>query len=216
MTSIRRMRRVLACSLLVALVTSGSAFADHLDPQERFNRADQARARAMLLRKADFPPVFTSSQPTPDTHFTCEALDESDLTITGDAESRNFQGGPFLFTSIASVYATERDSARSWQRGTSAAGEQCLRATLRRDAAQENVTFVSFRRISFPRLAEQSVAYRVVGAYQGVRAFVDLIVMRHGRAQAGVLITSVGRPMPKAEEVRFARLVAGRMARAMG
>lgn len=211
----RPLGRALACFFLIALVASGVALADHLDPQERFNRADQARAKAMLLRKADFPSTFKASRPSPETHITCDALDESDLTLTGEAESNNFAGGTFLFTSVAQVYATEADARTSLRRGMSAAGVRCLRETFSRDAARSNVELLSFERISFPRVAQQSVAFRTVARTQGVRAYVDIVVMRQGRAQTGVLFTSLPQAMPRADELRYARLIADRMQRAL-
>lgn len=211
----RPLRRALACSFLIALVASGVALADHLDPQKRFNRADQARAKAMLLRKADFPPTFKASRPGPDTHITCDALDESDLTLTGEANSNSFERGTVFFISAAQVYGTEADARTSLRRGTSAAGVRCLRETFSRDAARSNVELLSFKRMSFPRLAQQSVAFRMVARSQGVQVFVDIVVMRHGRAQTAVLFTSVVQAMPRADVLRYARLVAGRMQRAL-
>jgi hypothetical protein len=203
---------LLAC--LVGMAITGGALANHQDPQKRVTPADQARAKAMLLRKADFPATFRALPPSPDTHVTCKALDESDLTLSGDATS-GFAGGTVLFLSTAQVYATQTDSRMSWRRFTSAPGVRCLRETFRREAARSGVVLRSFRRTSFPRLAEQSDAFRMVATRQGVRAVADIVILRQGRGQAAVLITSVRQPLPKAEEVRLARVVAGRMARAM-
>ncbi len=53
------------------------------------------RARAMLLRRVDLRVRDAARQPrnTPDTHRLCERLDESDLTLTGEAESPTCSAG---------------------------------------------------------------------------------------------------------------------------
>jgi hypothetical protein len=69
--------------------------------------------------------------------------------------------------------------------------------------------------VRFPRLAEKSVAYRLVISSQGIRAFLDLVALKQGRAQVSLLFTSGLTPVPKEEELRLARVVAGRMTKAM-
>ena len=49
---------------------------------------------------------------------------------------------------------------------------------------------------------------------EGLRAYVDAIILQHGRVQSGVVFTSLGRPVGQADELGLAGLVAGRMARA--
>ena len=50
-----------------------------------------ALAKAMLLRKADVGPGFKASKPSDDEFdFYCEALDASDLVLTGEAEPLDF------------------------------------------------------------------------------------------------------------------------------
>ena len=74
------MRRVLVLALLLGLVVTGAALAGRGDPQKRIVPADQARAKAMLLRKSDSAVPYRVTR-LPDTgDFYCKALDESDLT----------------------------------------------------------------------------------------------------------------------------------------
>jgi hypothetical protein len=203
---------LLACMLVV----SSAALAGRGDPQEKIVPADQARAKAMLLRSADFSPVFTATPPSDvakDVY--CEALDESDLTITGEAESPSFQGGVELGSSLAQVYESRADSSASWRRGTSAAGEKCAQDSFRKRFQKNGVSLESFRRLAFPRFAERSIAYRLTASSQGVRVYFDVVVLKQSRAQAALLLGSGLAPMPKAEELRLTRSVAGRMAKAM-
>jgi hypothetical protein len=213
--------RLLATGLAVALLAAaGEALATHGDPQEKLTPADNARARAMLLRKSDLGPGYTSTKPsTAEPHFYCRALDESDLTVTGDAESPEFERGFVFASSVAQVYESVADAAASWKRGTSAAGERCARVLLRKGFAREGVRLVSMRRLVFPRVSSRSIAYRVelAGESQGVAVTVvlDLVVLMHSRAQAALFFGSAFVPVPRADEIRLARVVASRMATAM-
>lgn len=211
--SMRRLLLLLAC---VSLVGAGAALAARGDPQKEIVPADQARAKAMLLRKADLGPEFKATKTgSSDDDFYCEALDESDLTVTGEAESPDFEMLTVFVSSLSQVYASTADSSASWQRGTSAAGEKCVRDEFRRLFRVGSGRLVSFRRMAFPRVAEKSVAYRMVASSQGVRVFLDVIALKQGRAQAGVLFVSGLAPVPKVEETRLARIVEGRMKTAM-
>jgi hypothetical protein len=47
-----------------------------------------------------------------------------------------------------------------------------------------------------------------------VRAYIDAIILQHGRIQSGVVFTSLGRPVGQGDELGLTALVADRMARA--
>jgi hypothetical protein len=209
-------RRVVCLSLVLALVAAGAALAGRGDPKERLTPADQARARAMLLRAADFNPAFVARANTSGSgDFYCSALDESDLTVTGRGDSPSFTAGTEYVTSTASVYATLSDANASWKRGTSRSGEQCLRIGLRRELQGTAVRLASFRRMSFPPRGTRSVAYRAVATVQGVRVFVDVVAMQVSRGQAGVVYVSALTPAPSDELRRLTALVATRAEKAM-
>ena len=210
------MRRLFAVALLLALVCAGTALAARGDPQKRLTPADQARAKAMLLRTSDFGLGFQALPSSPQkADIYCKALDEADLTLTGEAESRTFQGGVEFASSVAQVYQSTRDSAASWKRGTSAAGDACVHEQFRRGFQGQGARLERFARTPFPRLAERSIAYRLVISSQGVRVFLDVVALKQGRGQAGLLLGSALTPMPRDEELRLARIVARRLARAM-
>jgi hypothetical protein len=203
-------------ALAVALVAVGTALADRGDPKERFTPRDQARAQAMLLRTGDFNAAFVAhASMRGDGDFYCSALDESDLTLTGRGQSPNFTAGTEYVTSTASVYATRSDSSASWRRGTSKAGEQCLRIGLRSQLQGTAVRLVSFRRMAFPPRGTHSIAYRALATVQGVRVYVDLVAMQVSRAQAGVVYVSALVPPPSDELRRLTGLVATRAERVM-
>ena len=207
--------RIFSCALVVALVGAGSALADSDDPQRRISPADQARAKAMLLRAADVPgyTAVHSTPPAPD--FDCPALDESDLTLTGQAASASFQQGDTSAGSAAQVFESVADANASWRRRTSPAVERCARALVKRGLRDSGGKLVSHGQVAFPRLAERTVAARLVVVVAGRRIETVTVVFTHRRAQAFILLTAIGRPAPRAEVERLARAVAARMQTAM-
>ena len=86
-------RRVAVVALVVALVAAGTALAGRCDPRRKLTPADQARAAAMLLRTTDlgrgYSPLPGPSTWTPQK---CAALDESVLTLTGEALCAELDG----------------------------------------------------------------------------------------------------------------------------
>jgi hypothetical protein len=218
----RPLRRLLFAFAVLALVTAGSAVADHLDPKKRITPADQARARAMLLKRTDLPAGFRGT-PTGvgEPHIDCApSVGEADLTLTGEAEGLQFVLGPVSVNSASQIYESAADAAASWRRGTSAAGTKCLTDLLRREFTRQGIRFVSFRKVAFPRVSERTVAYRVTLSVQTPQGaaplYADVVVLSRSRALAQVFVASAFVAPRRAEELRLARLVAGRMARAMG
>jgi hypothetical protein len=216
----RAVLRVVLAVAVLGLVAAAAAHADHLDPQERFTKADQARARAMLLKPADVAGRATSRPTGPEVHTTCRAIDESDLVLTGEAQTPAFDvSGLISFQSVAQVYRSAVHATASWKRGTSAAGFACLRAELRKLGPASGLQLYSLRRLSFPRIAQRTLAYRALytGQAQGrlVRVYLDGIYLGHSRATAGIFISSAVGAFEQKDEVRLARLVAGRMTKAL-
>lgn len=211
------MRHVLVVSLVVCLAAAGSAWADHQDPQKRLTRADTARARAMLVRQADLPSGFRA-QPasSADPHVSCpRSVSEADLTLTGEAEGRRFALGVTSVASSAEVYRSRRDASASWRRSNSSAGIACARILLRNGLASQGIRVQSLRRIAFPRVSERTVAYRVhlvAPTPQGTASlYLDLVALMRARAVATVVVGTPFVPPSRSDELRLARLVAGRM-----
>jgi hypothetical protein len=208
------MRSVIVLLALLALVGASAAVAARGDPEKRIAPADQARARSMLLRRSDFAPAVRAVPGSEAAHY-CAALDESDLTLTGEAQSPDFITSLQDFGSSSEVYASTSDASTSWRRGTSSAGVACAAAGYRWLSRKQGVEFVSYRRASFPSVAPRTAAYRWIWVTGGTRFVVDLVFMMRGRAQAGVFFLTPAASVEQAQEVGYARLVAGRMATAM-
>ena len=218
----RSVHRLLATgALLTFLAAAGTVSANHQDPQKRLTRADNTRARAMLITRADLSAGFRAqADRSQDPHVDCPpAVSESDLTLTGEAEGGQFALGVVFVSSAAQVYRSAADAGASWRRATSAAGVRCATMLLRREFAKQRIQVLSLRRVAFPRLSQRTVAYRVrleATTPQGaVVLFIDLVALKHGRAHATVIVGTALVPPRRADELQLARLVAGRMATAM-
>ena len=217
-----KQRRLLVFASLVAfLAGSASALATHQDPQRRLNKADSARARAMVVKRTDLTAGFRA-QPSAgeDPHVDCSrSVGEADLTITGDAEGPQLAFGVSFVSSAARVFESVADASTAWRRASSATGTKCATELLRREFAKLGVSLVTFRKIPFPRLSERSVAYRAelsaMTAQGTVPVYVDIVALLRSRGQATVIVGSAVVPPQKAEELRLARIVARRMATAM-
>jgi hypothetical protein len=213
--------RALLVALSVALVFAGVAVADHLDPQERIRAVDQKRTGAMLLRKSDLARGFEAERTSGlDPHLGCRALDESDLVLTGKATSPYWARDYQIVGSSSAVYGTAADARASWRRSTSKAGSSCLRDAFRAELARQGeAARISIRAIPLTGVGTTAKAYRL--AISGVTPgeppllFIDVVLLMHGRAQAGLLFAGIVVPPARVTEIGLAKVVAKRMQTAM-
>ena len=216
----RRVRRLLALAVaLLALTGAGTSSADHLDPEKRIRPADQARARAMLVRAGDLGAGYRVERTSGlEPHLTCRSLDESDLTLTGEARTPFWARELRIVSSAAAVYRSRGDADAAWARGTSAPGLRCLRDAFGAGVAQGGPVRARLRKLAFPRVAERTAAYRLTltGTGGGTpQLFVDFVLLQQGRAQAVLVFASVVLSPERRLEVALARRVGARMSAAM-
>ena len=128
-------------SVLVALAVTPVAWGADGEPKKALTSKGNATARSVVLKRGDLSTAFTlRTRPDEDLPkgVRCGALDESDLTITGEAQSPDFQlSQPGLFVTIGSttnVYRTLGEAGKSWKRGTSAQTTTCLADIVRLSA----------------------------------------------------------------------------------
>jgi hypothetical protein len=154
----------------LALATAALATAGDGKEQIKFNRADQAAARAVVMRSADLgssgweggavKPDLTSTLNCPNFHPKV-----SDLVITGAAEA-NFRRDGFVFGNLVVVLQTRRMVALDWRRSFLTPGAiACLRRTMS-SALGSNAKLVSFAKMPFPRLTSRTAVYRAVISVQ--------------------------------------------------
>ena len=218
------MRAIVA--LVVALAAAQAAWAADGEPRKALTAKGKATAESIVLKRGDLSAGFTArTRPDDDLPdgVRCDSLDESDLTIVGEAESPDFQFvQPGIYVTVgstANVYRTLQEASTSWSRGTSAQTTTCLADIVRLSAPKgQRVAIVSAKRLQFPKIAPRTAAFRVVAtmtiAGNRVRAYIDAIVLQHGRIQSGLVFTSLGRPVGRADELGLAAVLAQRMGRA--
>jgi hypothetical protein len=212
--------------VLLALVAAQAGWSADGEPKKALTANGKAIAQSIVLKRGDLSAAFTPSR-RPDDDLPagarCDALDESDLTIVGEAESPDFQlTQPGIYVTVgstANVYRTLREATTSWARGTSAQTATCFADIVRLSAPKgQRVDIVSAKRLTFPKLAPKTAVFRVVATLtisgSRVRAYIDAIVMQDGRIQSGVVFTSLGRPVGRTDQLGIAAVVAERMAKA--
>jgi hypothetical protein len=222
------MRAVVLVLALAVLAAPVAAPAADGEPRKALTKEGQATARSVVLKRGDLGTGFAAVARQKDRHLPkgarCGPLDESDLTVTGDAASPDFRyatGTAFVTVgSTAQVYRTLREANASWNRGTTAQTTRCLSDIVRLSAAPgEKIAVLSAKRVPFPSVSPKAAAYRIVldvtlRGKQRVRAYVDAVILQHGRVQTGILFTSLGRPVGDADRVALASVVAARLAKA--
>jgi len=214
-------RRVTIASVVaVVLATGAGALAGGGNKQQiRFNAADQAAARAAVMRKSDLgsAPGWSGGARKPDLSAdeSCPNFNpkQSDLVLTGAAETE-FSQAALDFDSEAQVLATARMVKLDWQRVVLTPG---LLPCLRSQTAPAGAKLVSLRKIPFPRLATYTAAFRLVTDVRAsgstVRLFVDIVLVGRNRTEITLRTTApyTARAAVKAAEVRLARILVGRI-----
>ncbi len=216
--------RVLAVSLF-ALALAAPALGADGEPKKALTAKGQAVAKSIVLKRSDLSAGFVPHKPSDASRpkgARCGAVDESDLTVTGDADSPDFSRDALgvAIGSSASVYRTQRESNAAWHRAGTAAAVQCFADLVRLTSpAVQKVEIVSAKRIPFPKVAPNVIAYRVVatltvGKSRTVRAYFDAVLLQRGQMQSALVVTSLGSAVPVAEERVLALILAGRMVKA--
>ena len=202
-------------AVALALATAAAVLAGDGKEQIKFNAADQAAARAVVIRRADLGSSGWTGGPTkPDLSSgpTCANYHPkvADLVLTGAART-TFQRSGFEFDSQSGVLKTRRMVGLDWRRSVLAPGVvPCLRRTIGKGLGS-SAKVVSFRKLPFPQLAPYAALFRGVIAVsaQGktVRVLTDLVVV--GRSRTELTLTIVGPASAKnalsAAERRLAR-----------
>jgi hypothetical protein len=221
------LRRVLGALLALCIAVPAVALAADTDPQKKFTAADQARARSILLKRADLAVGWKKVPSSPDSDVTCPGFnpDESDLTLTGEGQA-DFQHAQALLSvgSVSEVFATEAEALKSWTRSDKPATARCLGHFFRQGATDKStkVRIVSAGRMAFPKLAPRTAAFKVVarvtvtqdGRTQTVPFTLQLIAFGRGRGDTAMLAISPGAGIPIADLRTFGNLLVTRLAAA--
>ena len=217
-------------SWAVAAAASGGSEAQTVIEDE-----DQRQAEAALLTQADFPSGWTESadDDSEDGEDVSEAPcfediqpDLSELTVTGHAESGNFETDDAWVSSTTSVYRTEEEAQEAFDGGRDVLQSDDLAACFgdvfaEAMAAEENdveieVGEASTSEVTLPDVgAQQSAALRVEIPLdvegQAASAYVEFIGLEEGRTIGSLLTFSFVTPFPAEETERLAGIMADRL-----
>jgi hypothetical protein len=180
-------RAAAVAAAVVALAAATAALAD--DPTVRINAADQAKARASLLRASDLGAGWTGGprKPDPLKAPSCPGFDpkESDLVITGHADATYKKQGVEVDSDVQvmqNAAAVRTDFSRTVRPPLAA----CL-GHIFAQAAGAGAKVVSAKRVAFPRIGAVSAAFRVTtdvtSGSQTVRLLVDFVFVGQGRTE---------------------------------
>jgi hypothetical protein len=205
---------------LVALVTAAVVAAGDGKEQIRFNPADQAAARAVVIRRSDLGSTGWQGGPVkPDLSGpSCPNYHPklSDLVITGAAEA-DFRRSGFAFGSAGEVLKTRRMVALDWQRSVLARGAvSCLRTTMSKGLGT-TAKVISFAKLPFPRLATYVALFRAVVGVQAqgrtVRVLADIVLVGRGRTELTLSVVgpAAAKSAISAAERRLARTLISRV-----
>lgn len=200
--------------LVIGLVPVAAASAPPNKAQIRLNAADQAAARAAVLRRGDLGPGWAGGATKPDltSTFSCPGYKpkQSDLVLTGAAET-DFRHPGLQLRSSAQVLKTRSMVARDWKRTVvDPRAFPCTRHLLTKQLTS-NERLVSLRKLAFPRLARYAAAYRVLITVrtQGhkVLVLVDIVLVGRSRTELTLTVTgpAAARTSISQAEVRLAR-----------
>jgi hypothetical protein len=217
--------RIFAAAAVALLVAGIATAANPRDPKKVILPAVQAKAKAINVQLADLPaagwktkPASKSSSGQPRCSY--YSPDQSDLTENGDADSPEFTLPSSSFVSSnTSIFKTATQGRTAYARVVQPKLPLCLAEVFRKGSGQpKNVTIVSAAPRTFPKLADQSNAYRIVADFKtkagNVRVFLDIVVMNRGKVDVVVFFAGIGQTFNNAFERGVAGKVAARTANA--
>jgi hypothetical protein len=207
---------------LVALFASISAFAaDPGTETKMLNAADQAAARAVVVKRADLEPTSGwqgGARKPGGLALTCPNFHPhlSQFVATGEAASYwKHVASPLQVGTETTVLQTSRMVRREWQIQVQApAAIRCFHQTYAGAVAAAGGRFISFKRISFPQIAPYSAAFEVQASSPTFgRVVIQLVLV--GRNRTEIALSVVGalsaRRAVNSESLRLARLLVSRI-----
>jgi hypothetical protein len=223
----RGVRRAVVALLVLCVAIPAVALAADTDPKKRITAADQAKARSIVLKRTDFGAGWKKVAPAPDSDAVCPGFnpDESDLTLTGEAEAEFEHAQGFAsVSSFSEVFVSKADALKSWTRSDKPAIARCLGYFFREAVTEPGtqVKIVTAGRMAFPKLAPRTLAFKVVarvtvtanGETQTVPFTIQLLAFGQGRGDTAMLAISPGAGVATADLRAFGKLLATRLAAA--
>ena len=204
----------------IAAVLAETALAAQGDPQKKFTKAGQARARAVSLKLVDVGTGWTSKPSTNNQESSprCSTYnpDQSDLIEIGDYDSPDFSrpDGTFV-SSTTGVFKTAAMARTGYARVAVPALPHCFAEIFKKGITKpSSATILSAGPLSFPKYGDRSNAYRLTSLVQTpsarVRATIDLVVFNRGQIDVAIIFLGINQALPASLEQALVAKVAAR------
>jgi len=134
----------------------------------------------------------------------CDAIDLSDLELTGEAVGTYATGELVLALAGTQVFPTVDDAATAVERGDDAAWQDCLEEEVQEAFESEDEGAIDLRAtvVDPPDLGDEARAARVTGTYvagdRRLDATFDFVRVRRGRAVLTLVAAGLEEPFPPA------------------
>jgi hypothetical protein len=206
---------------LLSLLFAQVALAE--DPVSRFTAADQAAAKAVVLKPGDLGAGMkggVEKNAKAVSGSACLGLWEprqSDLVITGVARSA-FTGSGVKVSNVVQVYKTERMARLDWERTVVHPGVvPCVKKLLAETTP--NLNLVSAKWTRFPRIGRAAARIRIIADVKitadakPLRIMIDQIAFGRGRTGISFTLWAPYTDLIAADaaEVRLAKALLGRI-----
>jgi hypothetical protein len=210
------MRAALVALLGALVLALPAGAANPKDPQQRHTAADTQLATSIALKKADVATGWHADKTASGSNDApCKSQpDESSLVQTALVDhSFTYRDGVTNIGSEVDVFRSAREARLDWKLSTLPALRDCIASALQ-TGAQTRVTVKSSKRLPISRLSERTLYYRIVMVIhtaKPVTIVADVVAIGKGRVTAVFHSFTVGSPLPSADMMIFARLLAGRL-----
>lgn len=209
----RRFVSIIAAAALLAAPACGSSAGSHAAPvsaEKRIVAADQARAEQALITQDDVPAAFF---PVKQTSKSPLCIDESDLTLTGDATSDTFKrddAGYWLGVSNRILVFPDEDQAKDFfARATQLKVYDCIGKQIAEDltdpSADREWKYTGARVVESTPIGDQSARIRLgfdlTILDQQAPMVLDFLLVRVGTAVTAIQFLSLGQPFDKTAAV---------------
>ena len=193
MRSSKTQIRTVACAVGLGLMFVQAALAADKQPI-RFNAADQAAAKAVLVKANDLGTGWQGGAKKPDLTPDADCtFKRSDLVLTGAAKSE-FKTQGASITTESNILQTPAMVAAEWRRSFGSSTYMACARKVVMNSNNASTKFVSFKKVAFPKVAPYSTRYRMVADYanagNSVRMLVDVVVLGRGRTEISLIVTT--------------------------
>jgi hypothetical protein len=227
----------LAVALLIAALAAatgcgGGGTSDTRSAKKNISADSQGRAKSMLLRLSDFPEGWRASAPKPEDvggerkFRKCLGVDFSNLTLTGDATSRDFaMGDSTEASSDAQITGSSAQAREGFRELATALSSNAVKDCVTKLIPHSSVYKIGEvdageLRVTSPPGVEKARAWQIVvpvevtsGASKGLTAtaYLDIVALLKGDAVTTVQTSDVLTAFDPTLRDELVRKVAGRM-----